>query len=95
MPDVNNLKYDPERKAIVGEDAHLEDENRDARIKEIANRYPPYNVRELMKGIRGFREQIDVHEGAIRDLRRKITEYQQLKKQCEKRDEELAPLLDG
>ena len=95
MPDSKNLRYDEQRKAIVGKDAHLEAENKEAIIKEIADRYPPYNVRELMKGIRGFRQDIDTYEAAIRDLRRKITEYQQLKKQCEQRDEELAPYLDG
>lgn len=93
MPDLNNIKYDPEKKCLVGKDAHLEIENVRALLKDIDNRYPPYQVKSLRAQIREFREEEAVHERRIKELRRKVTEWQRLSKQCERRDKEAAPLI--
>jgi len=95
MPDSKNLRYDPDKKQIIGADAHLEDDNREAILKEIGNRYPPYSVRELRKAIRDFRTQLDILEKQKRKVNAQITEYQRLAKLCEQRDKEAAPYLDG
>jgi hypothetical protein len=91
----HKVYYDPERKAIVEENAHNAPANRAAKIKEIAGRYPPYNVGELRKAIRTKREQIDELERSARKLKKEITDFQALAKKCEQRDRELAPYLDG
>jgi len=95
MPDSKNLRYDNDKKQIVGKDAHLEDDNREAILKEIGNRYPPYSVRELRKAIREKRTQVDMLERQRRKINGEITEYQRLAKLCEQRDKEAAPYLDG
>jgi predicted RNase H-like nuclease (RuvC/YqgF family) len=93
MPDLNNIKYDPEKKRLVGKEAHLEIENVKARLKDIDNRYPPYQVNSLRAQIREFRAEIEVHERAIKRARAKVTDWQRLIKQCEARDKEAAPLI--
>jgi hypothetical protein len=93
MPDLNNIKYDPDKKRIVGKEAHLEIENVKARLKDLDNRYPPYQVNSLRAQIREFRAEEDIHTRAIRRLRTKVTEWQRLVKQCEARDKEAAPLI--
>jgi predicted RNase H-like nuclease (RuvC/YqgF family) len=94
MPDLNNIKYDPEKKRIVGKDAHLEIENVKNLLKDIDERYPPYQVKSLRAQIREFRAEEEVHNKRIKELRRKITEWQRLAKQCEARDKEAAPLIE-
>ena len=91
----HRVYYDPERKAIVEENAHNAPANRAAKIKEITAKYPPYNVGELRKAIRTKREQIDELERAAKKLKKEITDFQILAKKCEQRDRELAPYLDG
>ena len=95
MPDSKNLRYDADKKQIVGKDAHLEDDNRLAILKEIGNRYPPYSVRELRKGIREFRTQLDQLDRQSKKVRQQITEFQRLAKLCEQRDHEAAPYMDS
>ncbi len=95
MPDPKNLRYDPDKKQIIGQDAHLEDDNREAILKEIGNRYPPYSVRELKKAVRDFRTQLDILEKQKRKVNANITEYQRLIKLCTERDKEAAPYLDS
>lgn len=94
MPDLNNIKYDPERKRLVGKDAHLEIENVKVLLKDIDNRYPPYQVKSLRAQIREFRAEEEVHARAIKRLRSKVTEWQRLAKKCEARDKEAAPLIE-
>jgi hypothetical protein len=91
----HEVKYDPERNAIVETNAHLAKVNKASRIKEIADRYPPYNVKALRAGVQDKRVAIGGLETQIKKLNREITHFQQLAKQCEQRDTELAPLLDG
>ena len=95
MPDSKNLRYDADKKQIIGKDAHLEDDNRLAILKEIGNRYPPYSVRELRKAIRDKREEFDLLERRRKKLSGEISEYQRLAKLCEQRDKEAAPYLDS
>lgn len=93
MPDLKNIKYDPETKRLVGKDAHLELENVKVLLKDLDNRYPPYQVKSLRAQIREYRAEEEVHERRIKDLRRRVTEWQRLIKQCEARDKEAAPLI--
>jgi len=51
-------------------------------------------VGSLKKQIREFREEEEVHERRIKALRRKVTEWQRLIKQCTARDKEAAPLIE-
>ena len=96
MPDSKNLRYDPDKKQIVGKDAHLEiEDNRLAILKEIGNRYPPYSVRELRKAIREKREHLAMIERQRKATSAEIIEYQRLAKLCEARDKEAAPYLDS
>lgn len=95
MPNPKNLRYDPDKKQIIGQDAHLEDDNREAKLREIGNKYPPYSVRELRKGVREFRTQLDQLERQAKKVKQNITEYQRLAKLCEQRDREAAPYLDS
>lgn len=94
VPDLNNIKYDPERKRLVGKDAHLEHENVKVLLKDIDNRYPPYQVKSLRAQIREFRAEEEVHARAIKRLRGKVGEWQRLIKQCEARDKEAGPLIE-
>jgi rubrerythrin len=94
MPDLKNIKYDPVSKRLVGKDAHLEIENVKALLKDIDNRYPPYQVKALKAQIREFRTEEEVHARAIKRLRAKVTEWQRLMKQCDARDKEAAPLIE-
>ena len=91
----HEVKYDPERNAIVETNAHLAEANKASRIKEICDRYPPYNVKALRQGVADKRVAIGGLEAQKKKLNREITHFQQLAKQCEQRDKELAPLLDG
>ena len=91
----HEIKYDPERRAIVETNAHLADANVVARAKEIEGRNPPYNVKALRKGIQDKRVSIGELEAQVKKLNREITHFQALAKQCERRDKELAELLDG
>lgn len=91
----HEVKYDPERNAIVETNAHLADANKLARAKEIEQRYPPYNVKALRESIQDKRKQIGDLERQTKKLNRDITHFQQLAKQCEQRDRELSELLDG
>lgn len=93
--DEHRVYYDPERNAIVEENAHNSPANRASKIKEISDRYPPYNVKALRKGISEKREIIGDLENQAKKLKREITHFQTLIKQCEQRDRELAPYLDG
>ena len=93
MPDLNNIKYDPEHKRLVGKDAHNEIENVKVLLKDLDNRYPPYQVKSLRREIREFRAEEEVHQRRIKELRRKVTEWQRLAKLCEQRDKEAAPLI--
>ncbi len=95
MPDPKNLRYDSAKKQIIGKNAHLEGDNREAILKDIGNRYPPYSVRELRKSIRDKREQMDMLERQRKKLAGEISEYQRLAKLCEQRDKEAAPYLDS
>ena len=91
----HEVKYDPKRNAIVETNAHLADANKAARIKEICDKYPPYNVLALRSGIAEKRVAIGQLDAQVKKLNREITNFQSLAKQCEQRDKELAPLLDG
>jgi len=91
----HEVKYDPERNAIVETNAHLGAANRAALIKDISDRFPPYNVKALRSAIQDKRVQIGQLEAQAKKLNRDITHFQQLAKQCEQRDKELAPYLDG
>lgn len=91
----HEVKYDPDRNAIVETNAHLAAANKTARIKEICDKYPPYNVKALRDGVQEKRIAIGQLESQVKKLNREITNFQSLAKQCEKRDKELAPLLDG
>ena len=96
MPSGKNLRYDQDAHQIIGKDAHTEPvDNRNAILKEIASRYPPYNVKELKVAISDFRSEISVLEKSIKRARGKITQYQNLIKQCEARDKEAAPYLES
>ena len=95
MPNSKNLRYDPDKKQIIGKDAHLEDDNREAILKEIGNRYPPYSVRELKKGVREKREQVALLDRQRKKVNGEISEFQRLIKLCEQRDREAAPYLDS
>ena len=94
MPDLKNIKYDDEAKRLVGKDAHLEIDNVKAMLKDIDQRYPPYQVSSLKKQIREYRAEEQAHEARIKELRRNVTEWQRLIKQCEARDKEAAPLIE-
>ncbi len=91
----HEIKFDPERNAIVETNAHLAEANKDATVKEICNRYPPYNVKALREGIQEKRALIMDLERQTKKLNREITNFHSLAKQCEQRDKELAPYLDG
>lgn len=91
----HEVKYDPERNAIVETNAHLADANVIARAKEIESKYPPYNVKALRQSIQDKRSQIGDLDRQTKKLNREITHFQTLAKQCEQRDKELAELLDG
>ncbi len=91
----HEVKYDPERNAIVETNAHLADANKASRVKEICDRYPPYNVKALRDGIQEKRTSIAELDRQTKKLNREITNFQALAKQCEARDKELAPYLDG
>jgi predicted RNase H-like nuclease (RuvC/YqgF family) len=94
MPDLNNIKYDPETKRLIGKDAHLEIENVKALLKDIDKRYPPYQVKSLRAQIREFRAEEEIYARRIKELRAKVTEWQRLSKLCEARDKEAAPLIE-
>jgi phage shock protein A len=89
----HEIYYDPERKAIIEENAHLAPANKLARAKEIENRFPPYNVKALRQSIQEKRTQIADLERQTKKLNRDITHFQQLAKQCEQRDKELDELF--
>lgn len=91
----HEVKYDPERNAIVETNAHLADANRLARAKEIESKYPPYNVKALRQAIQDKRSSIADLDRQTKKLWREITSFQSLAKQCEQRDKELAELLNG
>lgn len=91
----HEITFDPERRAIVEKNAHLSPSNKAARIKEISDKFPPYNVKALRSAIQDKRVAIGQLESQVKKLNREITHFQQLAKQCEQRDKELAPLLDG
>lgn len=91
----HEVKYDPERNAIVETNAHLADANVLSRAKEIEDKYPPYNVKALRQAIQDKRTQISDLERQTKKINREITSFQALAKQCECRDKELAKLLDG
>ncbi len=93
--DEHKIEYDPERRAIVETNAHNGPANRLANIKAIERNYPPYNVKALRAGVQEKRASIGRLEAQIKKLNREITHFQQLAKQCEKRDKELAPYMDG
>ncbi len=91
----HKVEYDPERRAIVETNAHNGPANRLVNIKAIESKYPPYNVKALRAGIQEKRVSIAGLDGQIKKLNREITNFQSLAKQCEQRDKELAPYLDG
>jgi hypothetical protein len=95
MDEKHEVKYDPDRNAIVETNAHLADANVVARAKEIESRYPPYSVKALRLSVQDKRTQIADLERQTKKLNRDITHFQTLAKQCERRDKELAELLDG
>lgn len=91
----HEIKYDPERNAIVETNAHLADVNKLSLAKAIEQKYPPYDVKALRQGIQDKRSSIASLDSQTKKLNREITHFQQLVKQCEQRDKELAELLDG
>lgn len=93
--DEHSVEFDPVRRAIVEKNAHNGPANRLANIKAIEAKYPPYNVKALRTGIQDKRVSIGGLEAQIKKLNREITHFQQLAKQCEQRDKELAPYMDG
>jgi chromosome segregation ATPase len=95
MEEKHEVKYDPKRNAIVETNAHLADANKVARAKEIEQRYPPYNVKALRQAVQDKRSSIADLDRQTKKLNREITHFQTLAKQCERRDKELAELLDG
>lgn len=93
--DEHKVEYDPDRRAFVETNAHNGPANRLSNIRAIERSYPPYNVKALRTGIQEKRTAISVLEAQIKKLNREITHFQQLSKQCEQRDKELAPYMDG
>ena len=93
--DEHKVEYDPERRAIVETNAHNGPANRLANIKSIEAKYPPYNVKALRAAIQDKRGAIADLEAQVKKLNRDITNFQSLAKQCEQRDKELAPYMDG
>ena len=94
MPDLKNIEFDEQNKRLVGKEAHLELENVKVLLKDIDERYPPYQVKALRAQIREYRDEEEVHARRIKELRRRVTEWQQLIKKCEARDKEAAPLIE-